>query len=158
MIADDVDQVWREINRIETCMMTTHHGRTMRARPMQGTADRTSDTIWFVSNRAFPSESGLNRDPRVCLTYVDHHADTYLSISGRAKFLEDRAKIRELWRPVLDTCFLHGPDDPHARLIAVCPEVAEVWNDAPSSELFDALDTLTARSHDDPGSDAGSTA
>lgn len=158
MVADDIDHVWREISRIETCMMTTQGGRAMRARPMLGTADRTSQRIWFISDRSFPQEAGLCRDPRVCLTYVDPRGDTFLSVSGRAEMMDDRDKLRELWRPVIDAWFEGGPEDPAVRLIAVHPEVAELWSDPPSSELFDALDTLTARSAGGRGDDAGSPA
>jgi general stress protein 26 len=143
MGTDENDLVWREISRIATCMMITNDQGTIRARPMVGTADRDSNTIWFVSNRSHHKDQEIAADPRVCLAYVDTESNTYVSVSGRAKVSEDREKLKELWTPSVDAWFQGGPEDPQAILIAVTPELAEVW-DNPGSDLVVALKMLTA--------------
>ncbi|WP_162409229.1 pyridoxamine 5'-phosphate oxidase family protein [Acuticoccus sediminis] len=151
MTKDEIDLVWREISRIETCMMVTQDGSLVRARPMVGVADRSAGTIWFVTSRADHKDDQLRRDPRVCLSYVDTERKTYVSVSGKASLLSDRQKIEELWTPNIEAWFDRGPDDPAALLIAVRPEVAEVWDD-PNAELIGALELLTASSGaDEPG-------
>lgn len=148
MGTDENDLVWREISRIATCMMITNDGGTMRARPMVGTADRESHTIWFVANARHHKDQEIAADPRVCLAYVDTAHNTYVSVSGHAAVSEDRAKLKELWTPSVDAWFQGGPEDPEAILIAVSPEKAEYW-DNPNSDLIVALKMLTASAADD---------
>lgn len=139
---DDVELVWTEISRIGTCMMTTHDGAMIRARPMVGAADRSARTIWFVTNRAFHKDDELRTDPRVCLAYSDSQTDTFVSISGLATLSEDRGRIQELWNPTFDALFSDGATDADALLIAVRPELAEVW-DCAHHDVLAALETLT---------------
>lgn len=149
MSTEQLDLVWREIDRIETCMMVTHDAGTIRARPMVGRADRPAKTIWFISNRTRHKDDEVAADPSVCLTYADVARNTYLSISGKAMLSDDRAKLRELWSTGVDAWFKDGPDDPDAILIAVRPESAEYW-DNPNSDLLVAVRTLTASGTDQP--------
>lgn len=134
MGTEEHDRVWREISRIGTCVMITQDRGTLRARPMVGTADRRSRTIWFVGKRPRREEEEIIADPRVCLAYIDPESDTCVSVSGRAAVLDDREKLRELWTASFDASFERGPDDPKALLIAVSPETGECW-DAPGSGL-----------------------
>ncbi len=143
MTRENVDHVWREISRIETCMMATHDGTVLRARPMVGAADREAGTIWFITTRSDHSNQELERDPRVCLAYVDAATQTFVSVSGEASLSSDRRKIEDLWTPSVDACFDGGPEDPAALLIAVRPVLAEFWDD-PHADLMAALDLLTA--------------
>ena len=143
MTTDDVDLVWNEISRIGTCMMTTHDGPMMRARPMVGAADRSAGTIWFVTNRCFHKDDELRSDPRVCLSYCDSLTDTFVSVYGRASLSADRGRIEDLWNPTIDALFEHGVSDLDALLIAVRPELAEVW-DGSHDDVLSALETLTA--------------
>lgn len=150
MSGDQHDLVWREIDRIETCMMVTYDGENMRSRPMAGTADRPGNTIWFVTNRSAHKDDELARDSRVNLAYADVSKNTYVSISGHARLSDDRAKLRELWTTAIDAWFKGGPEDPAALLIAVTPQSAEVWNN-PSSDIVVALKMLTASAtHSEP--------
>ena len=148
MSRDELDMVWKEIGRIETCMMITHDGEQMRARPMVGSADRAANTIWFITNRSSHKDNEIMDDPHVCLAYADVSKNTYVSVSGRARLSDDRAKLKELWTSSVDAWFKGGPEDPEALLIAIQPENAEVW-DNPSSDLVVALKMLTASATDD---------
>lgn len=147
MSRDEHDMVWKEIGRIETCMMITHDGEIIRARPMVGKADRDANTIWFVANRSQHKDNEVEANPQVCLTYADTAKNTYVSLSGLASISEDRAKLKELWSSYVDAWFKGGPDDPEAILLAVHPERAEYW-DNPNSDLIVALKMLTASATD----------
>ncbi|ORE95475.1 putative general stress protein [Stappia sp. 22II-S9-Z10] len=150
MMDDDVERVWREIGRIETCMMITLDGESVRCRPMVGTPDPEAGTIWFVTRRSDHKDCELRADPRVCLAYVDPRTGTYVSISGTADVLSDRSRLRDVWTPSIDAWFGEGPDDPEAVLLAVHPECAEYWDNA-SPNLLVALEALTAAGRHEPG-------
>ncbi len=54
-------------------------------------------------------------------------------MSGSAKVVDDRAKARELWNPILRAWF-ESADDPDLRLIHVDVEHAEYW-DTPGGKV-----------------------
>lgn len=147
MSTHERDLVWREIGRIGTCMLVTHDGREIRARPIVGTADRESNHVWFIARRTDHTESAIAADPRVCLAYSDTSANTFVAVSGRAEVVDDREQLRALWTAVLDAWFENGADDEDAVLIAVTPDTAEVW-DEPNADIVTALEMLTAADHD----------
>ncbi len=79
--------------------------------------------------------------PIVTLAFADNGGYKYVSITGRAKVTNDRAKIAELWTPD-NKAFWHSKDDPGIRVITVTPEDAEVW-DSPGKTVA-AVKMLTA--------------
>ncbi len=52
----------------------------------------------------------------------------YVSNSGRARFVEDRAKLEEMWSPLFKAWFPKGLADPELQLMAVAAEEAEFWD------------------------------
>ncbi|MBJ3774592.1 pyridoxamine 5'-phosphate oxidase family protein [Acuticoccus mangrovi] len=149
MTTEDLELVWQEISRIETCMMITHDSGAIRARPMVGTPDRQANMIWFVASRENHKDEEVAADPRICLTYADPGSNTYVSVSGRGAVVTDRSKLEALWTPSIDAWFEGGPEDPDAILIGVRPEMAEYW-DNPNSDLIVALKMLTTTSDEAP--------
>jgi general stress protein 26 len=55
------------------------------------------------------------------------HSD-FLHLSGRATVSTDRAKIEELWEPLLKTWFTGGADDPRITVIKVTPTHGYYWD------------------------------
>jgi general stress protein 26 len=74
----------------------------------------------------------------VNLAYADPDAHRYISISGKAKVIENREKMKELWRPSLLAWFPEGLRDPQIGLIQIKVETAEIW-DAPPSKIVHAM-------------------
>jgi general stress protein 26 len=59
----------------------------------------------------------------------------YLSIFGQARVLDDRARIRALWKEPYRAWFPGGPDDRDAVLIAVAADYAEFWDTSGVNKL-----------------------
>src|SRR5690606_2026933 len=76
--------------------------------------------------------SEIEADPRVCVAYSDIDNNTYVSVSGTAEVVQDRAKIEEMWNPVYKAWFPDGLDDPTICLLRIDVEQAE-YLDSPSS-------------------------
>jgi general stress protein 26 len=55
------------------------------------------------------------------------HSD-FLQLGGRATVSTDKAKIKELWEPVLQTWFTDGIDDPRITAIKVEPTEGYYWD------------------------------
>jgi general stress protein 26 len=51
----------------------------------------------------------------------------YVSISGNARVVRDRAKAAELWTPFLKAWFPKGLEDPQLALLRVEATEAEYW-------------------------------
>ncbi len=64
--------------------------------------------------------------------FADPKSQTYVSLSGRAELVRDKAKIEELWEPALKAWFPKGVDEPDIALLKINADQGEYW-DAPSS-------------------------
>ena len=68
------------------------------------------------------------------MSYADTDGQRYVSVSGTAQLVRDRAKVEELWNPIFNAWFPDGLDDPDLALLKVTVEQAEYW-DSPSSKV-----------------------
>ena len=87
--------------------------------------------------------SEITKLPRVNVSFADPDNQRYISVSGTAQLVRDRAKIDELWRPQFKMWFPEGKDDPEVALLCVRLEKAEYW-DSPSSTIGYALSFVSS--------------
>ena len=90
--------------------------------------------LWFFSSSNTHKVEEIAKDDRVNVAYSKPADNTYVSLSGRAVVINDPAKIKELWNPILKAWFPEGLEDPNLCLLKVSVEQAEYW-DAPSSKI-----------------------
>ena len=69
----------------------------------------------------------LQQDGNVNLAYANPDDDTWVSVTGTARVLDDVAKKKELFNPIAKAWF-DGPEDPNMELVAVEIDEAEYWN------------------------------
>ena len=69
----------------------------------------------------------ISRENQVNLGYSDPSGQNYVSVSGKAEIVRDRAKIRELWNQAVEAWFPDGPDTPEVVLLRVDSDSAEYW-------------------------------
>ena len=119
---------------IDFCMLTTIDGDQLRSRPMSTQEFEFDGDLWFFTNDDTHKIDEIETDNRVCVAYSKPEENVYLSVSGRAEVVKDRAKIEELWNPVLKAWCPEGLDDPSLCLLKIPVEEAEYW-DAPSSKI-----------------------
>ena len=119
---------------IDFCMLTTIDGDHLRSRPMSTQEFEFDGDLWFFTNDSTHKIEEIEKDNRVCVAYSKPDENVYLSVSGRAEVTKDRAKIEELWNPILKAWFPEGLDDPSLCLLKIPVEQAEYW-DAPSSRI-----------------------
>lgn len=127
-------KVWNELEGRHACMLIDKDGDRLRARPMSPKAIGDEHAIWFITARDSAKDDEIRRDNQVCVTVSDETSNFYLSVSGRAQIIDDRAKLREIWTKYMEAFFPGGPDDPNAVLIKVTPEAAEYW-DGPNAPV-----------------------
>jgi len=123
------DKVRAIVNSIRSAFMVTHgrdgslHGRPMATAELQEGWDR----LYFASHRESGKTAELAADQRVYLGYVNATGSEWVSLSGTARILDDRQKIKQLYSPNWNNWF-DGPDDPNLVLIEATPERAEYWD------------------------------
>lgn len=135
-LSERVEKLEKLIEGIEIGMMTTATpDGSMRGRPMQTRRVDEDGTLWFFTSDDSGKAHEVEHDRHVNITYADAARNRYVSVSGSATLVRDRAMIKVLWTPVLKAWFPKGPDsDPHVALLRVDVETAEYW-DAPSGTM-----------------------
>lgn len=123
----DRDRVWELIDKIGFCMLSTHDGQDIRARPMSAHVDREDHAVYFLTDISSHKDDEITRNPHVGLAFADATNQRYVSVSGLADVSNDRRKIRELWS-TWAKAWWSGPDDPNLRVLKVTPKDAQYWD------------------------------
>ncbi|HEX8161460.1 MAG TPA: pyridoxamine 5'-phosphate oxidase family protein [Pyrinomonadaceae bacterium] len=127
------------IGGIDFAMLTTaQEDGTLRSRPMSTQRGEFDGDLWFFTRASAPKVGEVEREQQVNVSYAEPGDQRYVSVSGRATVVRDRAKIEELWSPELKAWFPEGLDDPDIALLRVAVERAEYW-DSPSSAVARAV-------------------
>lgn len=84
--------------------------------------------VWFVTSRASGKIDELSQDGNVLVTMQSK--TKFVSLSGKATTVEDRAKVGQLWKTEWKVWFPKGKEDPDIILIQVNGEMGEYWDDS----------------------------
>lgn len=151
----DLQHLSKLMSSFDTAMLVTHDGEGMRARPMAIAPTKEVDRLCFVTRVDTDKVGELVDEPTVAVTMQSSSA--YLSISGKARVVNERAKLEEVWHPGLDAWFEEGIDDPRAAVIEINADTAEYWEMSPMNKLRAAYEYAKARITDEtvPASELG---
>jgi general stress protein 26 len=139
------EKVFEMIKDIKMAMLVTQDTEgNLFARPMVAQERDENDQLWFFTAADSPKVQEIKVNSKVLLSYAESDGSCFVSLSGEAGIVKDRAKIRELWEESLKAWFPEGVDDPNLCLIEVNPLSAEYW-DQPSSKFVQAFGYLKAR-------------
>lgn len=137
-----VSKVRELIKDIKVCMLTTMTADdTHVSRPMTVQQAEFDGDLWFFAFADSSKVQEIGLHPQVNVAFSDTGGNTWVSLSGTAETIEDRAKAEELWNPLLKAWFTEGLDTEGLMLIKVHAESAEYW-DAPNGKavmLFGAI-------------------
>ena len=125
--AKKLDELYDLIGDMKVALMTTRRpDGALVTRPMATQDHGPLADLWFVTSNETHKVEELQADPNVSLGYYDDGSKEWVSVSGTASLVEDRAKIRELYKPDWKAYFDDeggsrdgGPDDPRLALICV---------------------------------------
>ena len=84
--------------------------------------------LYFFVSRSSEVGQRVQQDGNVNLAYANPDKDTWVSVTGTARVLEDLAKKKELFNPIAKAWFPGGPEDPDMELVEVRIDEAEYWN------------------------------
>jgi general stress protein 26 len=141
---EQIKKLAEMIEEIDFAMLTTvAEDGSLHSRPMSTQRAEFDGNLWFFTRASAPKVGEIEREHQVCVAYAKPEAQRYVSVSGRATVVRDRAKIEELWSPELKAWFPKGPEDPDLALLRVAVERAEYW-DSPSSAVAHAVSFVKA--------------
>jgi general stress protein 26 len=121
--------IWPKIERAHIGMFTTQdeHGHLI-SHPMTNQQIDEEGVLWFFASDRSHIAHNISLNPEVNVSFVRPEESLYVSVSGNAEGIKDRAMIRKMWSPELIPWFPQGEDDPHLSLIKVTVHAAEYWD------------------------------
>ena len=125
------ETLWDLIKDTRFCMLSHRHADgSLHSHPltMQNKALDEGASIWFFVSRKTEVGTRLRQDGNVNLAFANPKDDTWVSITGSARVVEDLAKKKELFDSAIDKAWFGGADDPDLELVEVVIDEAEYWN------------------------------
>lgn len=119
---------------IKFAMLTTlDEDGSLHSRPMTTQEVEFDGDLWFFTKHHSPKvwEAGHHR--QVNVSFSDLEKSTFISASGSATLIQDKAKMKELWKAPYKIFFPDGLDDPEIALLKIRVERAEYWDSAPTA-------------------------
>lgn len=135
-------------------LVTRDSAGNLRSRPMTTQEAEFDGDLWFFTDRTTEKTDDLRQNAQVCVTYSSGDATKFVSISGRAELVDDRAKMRGLWSPAHKIWFPDGVEDPNLILIRVEAESGEYW-EAPSNKIVQVAGLVKAAVTGEPADEMG---
>ena len=112
-------------------LVTRNTAGQLRSRPMAVADVEPGGTLWFITERHSGKMEEIARDNHV--NVVMQSSRKFVSISGTATPVEDRAKVAELWNEAWKVWFPGGKDDPGLVLLKVQGDAGEYWDNSGTS-------------------------
>ncbi|GAB3892871.1 pyridoxamine 5'-phosphate oxidase family protein [Larkinella knui] len=131
-----MEKVSKLINDIRVGMLTTQDEQgNLVSRPMAVMQVDENGDLWFLTKENSPKTDQISKNYKVNVAFANAPDASYVSVSGTAEELQDRAKVEELWSPMAKPWFPDGKDDPSLSILKVHTETAEYW-DSTSSRMI----------------------
>lgn len=120
------DDVAEKLRDVDIVMLTTAvGGDKLVSHPMtiQGVTDDAD--VWFFVGLEGDQAGALSDGSAVNISIAA--AGSWLSVAGHAEFVDDHAKVQELWNDSAEGYFPDGPSDPNLGLLLVRTDSAQFW-------------------------------
>ena len=148
--AAELKKINEIISDIKFAMLTTAEpDGTLHSRPMTTQQVEFDGDLWFFTGADSPKVWEAEQHRQVNVSFADPGKNKYVSASGTAALVRDRAKIEELWKPLYKTFFPKGLEDPELALLKISVSHAEYWDSA-STALGRAINFAKAYIKKDP--------
>ena len=118
-----------KIKSVRFAMFTTvdEHGHLI-SQPMTNQELDADGALWFFTSTNTDLWQNIGARPLVNVSFAEPEDALYVSISGQAERVVDRARIAALWNPMVAAWFPNGKDDPHVVLAKVVAKTVQYWD------------------------------
>lgn len=123
-------KIYEKIKDIDYAMLTTMDSSTgmLHSRPMSTQETEPDGTLWFFTFANSEKAGELAKQPKVNLSYSNPSGNVFVSVSGDGEIIEDKEKMKELWKPALKIWFPYGLETRNIALLKVKIHEAEYWD------------------------------
>ena len=130
-----VEKLVELVKDVKTAMLITNvkAAGNLSGRPMGINKIDDDGTMWFFTKASSYKIDELLKDNQVSLAIQNDSEGIYLMINGSAELSFDKAKMKELWNPIMKVWFAKGLEDPDMALIKVTPTEANYWDSSANS-------------------------
>lgn len=131
------------IKDFRIALLTTRNaeGRFV-AHPLTVQETEFDGDLWFLVSKGSTFVSDLRADDGAGISLSSN--DSWVSLSGSASLVEDRARVREMWSSLYEAWFPEGVDDPDLGLLKFTAESAEYW-DTPGGKIAAVFSLVKAK-------------
>jgi len=123
--------LWDLIKETRFCMLSHRHADgSLHSHPLttQNKELGEDGCLYFFVSKSSEVGQRVQQDGNVNLAYANPDKDTWVSVTGTARVLDDLAKKKELFNPMAKAWFPGGVEDPDMELVEVKIDEAEYWN------------------------------
>ena len=126
--------------------VTIGPGGRLESRPMHVAKVEDNGEVWFFTGRGGTLTEEIQEGAMVLLAFQNENS-AYLSLRGKAKVVEDAARIKEYWKEPYRVWFPDGPGDSDIALVEVKPLDAEYWDQRGTNKLEYMFEAAKAYLH-----------
>jgi general stress protein 26 len=125
-----IKKIQELIKKNDTCFFCTRiaTNKSFVTRPMSVQKADDDGNLWMLSAVDSHKNAEIKADPAVQLLFRGSDHSDFLSLYGTASISKDKAKIKELWNPMIKAWFTEGEDDPRITVIKVEPLEGYYWD------------------------------
>lgn len=127
---DAIRKVQELAGKAETCFFCTDIATrgSSGSRPMAVQQIDDAGYLWFLSASDSHKNEEVALDPVVHLYFQASAHSGFLVLTGTVTPSWDRAKIDELWKPIMKTWFTEGESDPRITVLKFTPQEGYYWD------------------------------
>ena len=146
MSHDDDTRKVAELIKDTKVAMLTHVDATGRlvSHPMATQEVEFDGDVLFIAERDSHKCQDIAAQSPARVNVSFSSGSSWVSLSGTAEIVDDRAKLEELWNTFTDAWMEGGPEHPNNVLIKVSGDSAEFW-DRPGSKATQVLNLVKAK-------------
>ncbi len=125
-----MEKIKELVEKAQTCFFCTSPigSESSGTRPMSVQQVDDEGSLWFLSADDSNKNGEILVDPTVKLYFQGSAHSDFLVLEGTATISRDKAKIEELWEPIIKTWFTGGVDDPRITVLRVTPSAGYYWD------------------------------
>ena len=143
MNENQIEKLYGLLKDFNTVMLVTMDGSECHARPMAVARVDENTDLWLFTSRDSAKVREIKADASVQVLGQEGWTNSVVLV-GRAHVVEDRAMIREMWKPALKVWFPEGAEDPNIVLLHIKGERAEYWDSTGMNRFSYLYQTIKA--------------
>jgi general stress protein 26 len=134
-------KIWKLIKDEDTALLITVRKDGSFDSRLMGCVQREFDgRLWFLILKDSPKSLDVERNQHALVSYTRPSSGEFVSISGRARLIDNSAQVHAFWSEALRVWFPDGPESSNLALLAIEVEVAKLWT-KPTSYTYYYLRT-----------------